>query len=87
MSAPTTRAEQPTRTGAAERPTPAEVLAEARAIVLQRLVDAHPEVPGEELSRALDRATPPLAGARVTQYLPVLLERAARRQLQTAGGR
>jgi hypothetical protein len=55
-------------------------------VVQARLVALLPSVPRDEISDALDHATEVLAGARVTHYLPVLLERAALRQLQPHRG-
>jgi hypothetical protein len=61
-------------------------LLESRFVVQARLVALLPSVSHEEIIAALDHATELLAGARVTDYLPVLLERAALRRLQPHRG-
>lgn len=52
-----------------------------RAVIIDRLSARFPELGGDEVAAAVDRAAGRLADARVDGYLPILVERLARRDL------
>jgi hypothetical protein len=66
-------------------PHPATIDTAAALQIVKRLQERFPSTPAASIHLAVDRAASRLAGARVTQYLPVLIERMARDELARGG--